>query len=54
MAFIKAFIVSMAVSAIWYGLEWIQYRQLQWDRLCDDVVWILYLIVLWYLFAVQG
>ena len=54
MALIKALIVSMAISSVWYGMEWMQYRELQWDRKCDDVVAILYLVVLWYLFAHQG
>ena len=54
MALVKSLIVSTAICAIWYGLEWIQYRQLQWDRECDNVVWVLYLLVLWYLFAHQN
>ena len=54
MAFIKALIASMAISAVWYGMEWMQYRELRWDRKCDNVVAILYLVVLWYLFAHQG
>ena len=51
MAFIKALTVNLAISAIWYGLEWKQYKELQWDRNCDNTVWLLYLLVLWYLFA---
>ncbi|MDD3253929.1 MAG: hypothetical protein PHV18_15400 [Lachnospiraceae bacterium] len=54
MAFIKALIVNMAISAVWYAIEWMQYGELQWDRECDDVVWWLYLLVLWYLFAHQN
>lgn len=54
MALIKAFIVSMAISAVWYGLEWTQFGELQWDRKCDNVVGVLYLLVLWYLFAHQN
>ena len=50
MAFIKALIVSLAISAIWYSLEWIQFKELQWNRQCDNVVWLLYFIVLWWLF----
>lgn len=52
--FIKAFIVNVAILAVWYGVEWIQYGNLQWDRWCDNVVWVLYLLVLWYLFAKQN
>ena len=33
MALIKALTVNMAISAIWYGLEWMQYKELQWDRI---------------------
>lgn len=54
MALFKAWITSVAICAVWYGLEWKQYRQLQWDRKCDSVVWVLYLLVLWYLFAHQN
>lgn len=53
MAFVKAFIVSMAISAFWYAFEWMQYGELQWDRQCDNVVSLLYFIVLWWLFAHQ-
>lgn len=53
MAFIKATIVSLAISCIWYGFEWIQFHELQWDRKCDNVVFVLYFIVLWYLFSNQ-
>lgn len=53
LAFIKALIVTLAVSAIWYGYEWMQYGELQWDRKCDEVVSLLYFIILWYLFAHQ-
>ena len=54
MALIKALTVNMAISAIWYGLEWMQYKELQWDRECDNIVWTLYLLVLWWLFAHQN
>lgn len=53
MAFIKAFVVSIIIAVVWYVIEWRQYGKLQWDRKCDDVVWIIYLLVLWYLFAHQ-
>lgn len=54
MAFIKALIVSLAVSAVWYGLEWLEFKELQWNRECDNVVWVIYFIILWWLFAHQG
>lgn len=50
MAFIKAFAVNMAITAIWYAIEYLQYKELQWGRYCDDVVSLLYFIVLLYLF----
>ena len=53
MAFLKALIVSMAISAVWYGYEWKQFKELQWNRQCDNIVWILYFGVLWYVFAHQ-
>ena len=28
MALIKALMVNMAISAVWYGLEWMQYKEL--------------------------
>ena len=54
LSLIKALVVSMAISAVWYGMEWMQYQELQWDRKCDNVVWALYLVVLWWLFAHQN
>lgn len=54
LSLIKALVVSMAISAVWYGMEWMQYQELQWDRKCDNVVWALYLAVLWWLFAHQN
>lgn len=50
MALIKAFVVNMAISAVWYATEYIQFGELQWDRQCDNVVWYIYLGVMWYLF----
>lgn len=54
MALMKALMVNMAISIIWYELEWAQYKELQWNRVCDNVVWVLYLLVLWWLFAKQN
>ena len=53
MAFIKASVVTLAITAIWYGFEWMQFKELQWDRQCDEVVSLLYFLALWYLFAHQ-
>ena len=51
MAIVKAFITNLAVLATWYGMEWVQYGELQWDRKCDSAVWWVYFIILCYLFA---
>lgn len=54
MPLIKALIVNMSISAVWYVIEYEQYQKLEWDRMCDNVVWVLYLLVLWWLFAHQS
>lgn len=54
MALIKELTVNMAISAVWYGLEWMQYKELQWCRVCDNVVWLLYLMILWWLLSHQN
>lgn len=51
MALIKSCIVSLAISAVWFVLEYSQFGELQGDRVCDNVVFVLYLLVLWYLFS---
>lgn len=51
MALIKSCIVSLAISAVWFVLEYAQFGELQGDRVCDNVVFVLYLLVLWYLFS---
>lgn len=53
MAFIKACIVSLAISEVWFVLEYIQFGELQGNRICDNVVFVLYLIALWYAFSKQ-
>ena len=50
MPFIKALIVSLAIDAVWMAYEYKQFGELQLGRECDNVVWWLYLIVIWYLF----
>lgn len=47
-AFWKSFITLLAISAIWYGLEFIEFGTLCWDRKCDNVVGLLFFITLWY------
>lgn len=51
MAFWKALIVNLAVAAIWYMAEYQQYGELQLDRECDNIVFWVYLVILWYLFS---
>lgn len=53
MVFIKAFITNLAVLAIWYGLEWVEFGELQWHRECDNTVWLVYFIILCYLYATK-
>lgn len=49
-SFVKAFVTNMAVSAVWYVLEYQQFGELQLERSCDNAVWYIYLFILWYLF----
>lgn len=49
--FISATLVSLSIMAIWYALEYMQFGQLQWNRTCDEVVGVLYFIVLWIAFS---
>ena len=51
MALIKALVVNLAVAAIWFITEYRQYGELQQDRKCDNIVFFLYFIILWYLFS---
>ena len=53
MALIKAFITNLAVLAIGYATEYLQFGELQFDRECDEVVWCVYFIILFYLFLTQ-
>lgn len=49
-ALIKALVVNLAITAIWYFFEYQQFHELQWDRQGDNVVGVLYFLVTWYLF----
>lgn len=53
-ALLKSCVVSLAVLAIWYALEWQQFGELQWNRVCDEAVFWLYFVVLLYLFLKGG
>ena len=39
-------LISLAITAIWYILEYQQFGELQWGRQCDEVVFLLYFIAL--------
>ena len=47
MSLLVAFIINLAITAIWYRLEYLQFGELQWNRKCDNVVSVLYFIALW-------
>ena len=53
MAFLKALIVNFAVLGIWYGCEYQEFGELQ-NRECDEIVWFVYFMVLWWLFSQKG
>ena len=41
-----ALLVSLVISAVWYMAEYIQFGELQWNRECDNIVSMLYMIAL--------
>ena len=43
---ILACIITLTITAVWYGVEWIQFGKLQWNRNCDEIVTLLYFIAL--------
>ena len=47
MSLLIAFIINLAITTIWYRLEYLQFGELQWNRKCDNVVSFLYFIALW-------
>lgn len=44
----QALIINLAVSAVWYGLEFQQFGTLQWERNCDNVVSMIYFFIIWW------
>lgn len=44
---IVALVINYVITAIWYIFEYKQFGELQWNRKCDNIVSILYLIALW-------
>lgn len=53
MVIIKALITNLAVAAIWYVLEYKEFGEFQWNRQCDNTIWMVYFIILLYLFSTQ-
>lgn len=49
--FIYAALVTMAITAVWYAFEYMQFGTLQWERQCDEVVSTLYFVALWIAFS---
>ena len=47
--FIWALTTNLAICCIWYAAEYQEYEQLYF-RKCDNLVWLIYLCILWYLF----
>lgn len=49
-SFVKATVVNLAITAIWYFYEYGQFGELQWNRKCDNMVGMIYFFLTWYLF----
>lgn len=49
-ALLKSLIINLAVTAIWFYAEYEQFGELQWYRQCDNIVCVLYIIILWWVF----
>ena len=45
--FIIAVLASLAIKSVWFMEEYKQFGELQWNRDCDNAVYILYFIALW-------
>ena len=46
----KSLVINLAISALWYVLEFEQFGTLQLDRVCDNFVFFIYVVILWYVF----
>lgn len=46
----KSITVNLAVTAIWYAAEYEQFGTLQWDRWGDNIIGVLYILILWWMF----
>ena len=43
----KAFVHLLAISAIWYILEFMEFGTLQWDRACDNIIGFIFFFIIW-------
>lgn len=46
----KSLIINLAVTAIWYTAEYEQFGELQWNRWGDNIIGVLYILILWWAF----
>lgn len=43
----KAFVHLLAIFAIWYILEFMEFGTLQWNRTCDEIIGLIFFFILW-------
>lgn len=48
-AFWKSVIINITIAAVWYWSEYRQFGALQWNRKCDNLIWAIYFVIIWYL-----
>ncbi len=41
-------IINLAISAIWFVFEYLQFNELQFNRDCDTVVSFIYFCIIWH------
>lgn len=46
----KSIVTNLAVNAVWYTAEYEQFGELQWNRWGDNIIGIIYLIIIWWAF----
>lgn len=44
----RAFVTTLAITTVWYALEFMEFGTLMWDRTCDDIIIIIFFFVLWH------
>lgn len=49
--FVKAAVISIVIYIIWTFLEFLQFGEIQGDRICDNVVYVIYFVALCYGFS---